>query len=459
MKNVSQYFPVRTIQTSTCLEFDNINEFCQFTKAHQLLDVFLLLNDQHEAEYFGIIHNHVLFRHATLGFKTLEDYTKASQNGFPDAALFYEAVQNGYHNYNDYKLVKEVGINDKAIFEKIKSLHFISGYDDFKSLLETDAPIPNMPSFSNPYELYKFATEKGFTDYTHFRTAVTKGFCTLALYEMACERNFPCYADFAEAADKGFKNYEDLKQARAYGIRTPAELYRFNDLGTIYCDSCTHDQKLMLSLLSKIEQGKKISINKVKDLLRSAIDEYRYEDGNEMFSWFTTSLDSDEALIGFLHKSAQAKKFGHYDMDGEFFEINCMKDRSVIIDGSNVAHNSQGSGISKPLVANIIKVIEHVKKEGFTDITVIADAALKHRLQDLNKLNQLKQMVTYLEAPRETAADVFLIQYVKKNHCLLISNDTFKEWKVQDVWTAENIDFYRLAFMIKDNQVLMPDLK
>ena len=68
-------------------------------------------------------------------------------------------------------------------------------------------------------------------------------------------------------------------------------------------------------------------------------------------------------------------------------------------------------------------------------------------------------MATYLEAPRETAADVFLIQYVKKNHCLLISNDTFKEWKVQDAWTAENIDFYRLAFMIKGDQVLMPDIK
>ena len=459
MKNVNHYFPVRTIQTSTCLEFSSMNEFCQFAKFHQLMDVFLLVNEQNETEHFGILHNNVLFRHATLGFKTLEDYGKAEQQGFPDAVLFYEAAESGYQNYEDFKLVKEAGISCKETFDKIKSTHFISGFEDYKALLQSETSLPSLPLFSNPYELYSHAIENGFADYTQFRKAITRGFTDAAVYKVACEHGFSSYSDYTEAMQKGFRKFEELKMAREKGLRDLVDLNHFENLEALHCDNCFHDQKVLLTLLSKVEQGKKISINKLKDLFNSMMDEYRYADNGQMPPWFTTSLQSDEAVIGFLHNNGQAKKWGHYDMDGEFFEINRMKDRSVIIDGSNIAHNSQGNINSKPFIANIIKVVEHLKHEGFTDITVIADASLKHRLADGNKLPQLKQMAEYFEAPRETPADVFLIQYVKKNHCLLISNDTFREWKVQDSWTAENIDFYRLAFMIKGEQVLLPDLK
>lgn len=459
MKNVSNYFPVRAIQTSTCLEFDNLNEFYQFAKAHQALDVFLLLNEQKEHEYFGVIHNHVLFRHATMGFKTLEDYNKATQCQFPEASLFYEASEMGYQNYEDYKLVKEAGINCKETFDKIKSTHFISGFKDYKALVEANADLPQLPSFSNPYELYAHATENGFEHYHQFKNAITKGFTDAAVYGVACEHGFPFFTDYNEALQRGFRTYKELEMAREKGIRDLADLTHFTNIEVVDCDDCSHDQKVLLTLLSKIEQGKKVSINKLKDLFKNALAEYRYQDTNELPAWFTTTLHTDEAIIGFLFKNEKAKKFGHYDMDGEFFEISRMQDRSVIIDGSNVAHNSIGNSGSKPLVANIIKVITYLKNEGFTDITVIADAALKHRLQDGKRLPELKQMAEYLEAPRETPADIFLIQYVKKNHCLLISNDTFREWKVKDNWTAENIDFYRLAFMIKDEHVLLPDLK
>jgi len=64
-----------------------------------------------------------------------------------------------------------------------------------------------------------------------------------------------------------------------------------------------------------------------------------------------------------------------------------------------------------------------------------------------------------MEAPAERAADLFIISYVRQQHCLLLSNDTFREWKTQDPWVAENIDFYRLSFMINQDTVLLPDVK
>ncbi|QQS31519.1 MAG: hypothetical protein IPM47_18015 [Sphingobacteriales bacterium] len=46
----------------------------------------------------------------------------------------------------------------------------------------------------------------------------------------------------------------------------------------------------------------------------------------------------------------------------------------------------------------------------------------------------------------------------KKEHCLLISNDVFRDWKLLDPWIALNIDYYRISFMIKEDTVLLPDL-
>jgi hypothetical protein len=136
-----------------------------------------------------------------------------------------------------------------------------------------------------------------------------------------------------------------------------------------------------------------------------------------------------------------------------------MQDRSVVLDASNVAHNSNGRTDKKVYAQNLVLMIDFLKEKGFSDITIIADASLRHKVEDNHILEKVKKMCTYLESPRETTADVFILQYIKMNHCLMVSNDNFREWKIQDPWAAENVDFYRLSFIIKGNEVLMPDLK
>ena len=66
----------------------------------------------------------------------------------------------------------------------------------------------------------------------------------------------------------------------------------------------------------------------------------------------------------------------------------------------------------------------------------------------------------YNEAPAERPADINIINYVKMHHCLLVSNDNFREWKHQDSWIEDNLDFYRIGFRILDGKrVAMPDLE
>jgi hypothetical protein len=80
-------------------------------------------------------------------------------------------------------------------------------------------------------------------------------------------------------------------------------------------------------------------------------------------------------------------------------------------------------------------------------------------LGDGERIKELGQLAKYEIAPAATSADTFLISHVKSRHCLLLSNDTFKQYKVSDSWTATNIDYYRLTFMITNGEVFMPDLK
>ena len=43
----------------------------------------------------------------------------------------------------------------------------------------------------------------------------------------------------------------------------------------------------------------------------------------------------------FLSRNENVKKFGSFDSGGDFFEINTIKDWSVVIEVNNVAHNSK----------------------------------------------------------------------------------------------------------------------
>lgn len=454
------YFTLQLVHAANCFQFTGPDAFYHFIQAHQLKDVLVLTGDAGEISSFAVLHNNALFRTPTLGFNTLEDYHTSVQQHFPDAAVFYEATAAGYKVFEDYQLVKEAGIADRDIFEKIKASGFKEGFKDYNVLQQGgNAMLPEINEPSNAFELYTFATTNGFENYTGFKEAFLKGFTNAQTYAIAKDQGFPSYADYKEALEKGLRGFKELEFARSKKVRDRQDFNRMIDLEFLECDTCTHDEKVLLVLLSKLEQGKRVSINKLKSLFIKMVEDYRYADTAEMPLWYTFSLQEETAITAFLLKNEQVKKYGHYDADGEFFEINRMQDRKVVIDGSNVAHNSNGNGASKPSVSNILSVIELLKSKGFTEIIVINDASLKHKLTDADKIPQLKEAAEYIEAPRENPADPFIIQYVKRHHCLLVSNDTFREWKVQDPWIAENIDFYRLAFMIKGEEVLMPDLK
>jgi len=460
MKQEYHYHKAHLLEAATVIRFQSLSEFCNYTELNNISSIFILTDENKEPADFAILQNVAVLKHPTEGYKTLEDFNQAEQNLFPDAVLYYEAIEAGYKKYSDYKLVKETGIANKDLYDKIKQKGFVYGYDEFIKLPET---YPNLPAITtvinNPYQLYEYAVKNGFDNYKDFEGAYIKGFTDKPTYNVATEFGYPDYAEYKISLELGFRNFEELTNARKHKVRDRNDFVRLLEILNTGEPTNSNDEKLLMVLLSKLEQGKKISLNKLYDLFKKTIIEYRYPDTQTMPEWFTMQFDDKEKFVAFLTKEDQLTQYGDYDEDGEFFQINKMQDREVIIDASNVAHNSKGKNNTKPLVSNMIKMVAYLKQHGFTEISVIADASLKYKLGDPEKLKELQDKVDYRISPADTSADIFIINYVKRKRCLLVSNDTFKEWKFQDPWVAGNIDFYRLSFMIKEDEILMPDLK
>lgn len=454
--DTTKYFEAKMPKHGLSLQLGSMEEFIRyviFCNAHAL---FVLKND--DQRYFACLQQGLFIGHPTLGYNTIEDYKESIKAGFPDAFLFYEAKNNGYSTYKDYQLVKEAGISDIKVFEKIKSQGYLDGYQEFKAL-QNDKPLfTGSEAIVNPYLLFTYASSKAFTDYHHFKTATDLGFTDAHNYNSAMEKGYKNCPDYEDGLQKGFPTGYIYYGAMEKKIRDIQDLDRFQELSKLETSAANYDERILLSVISKLPQGKKVSINKLNELFSEALSLYKYPDSNEFPAWLTRSLYTAGEITQFLVAYDNAKRFGIYDNEGEYFETKQLNQRKVVLDGSNVAHAAMGNNKAIPMVWNMIKVVNKLIGRGFTEITIIADASLRHKLADKERLEELAHLCEYRIAPAETAADVFLIEFVKMEGCLLVSNDIFREWKLRDKWVAENIDYYKMAFMIEGDNVLMPDL-
>jgi hypothetical protein len=442
------------LQAATILQLENILDFCQFVDQHLIKEVFLIENNLK----FAVLAQNSLLQTLTNDFLTIEDAKNAKLNHFPNAKDFYAALELNISNYEDYQLVVVCGIKDKTLFNQIQNEGFVTGFEVYETYLLDEIQDHEKTVFPNVLALFNFAKSNNFENFESFFSAYKLGFENFENYQVALEKGFKNAKDFKIALENGFPDNAVYEIALKHNVETFKELEQKMSLEVAYPD-LKHDESVLLFLLSKLEQNKKVSLNKINSLLESALEEYENPNSKKLEDWFTKSFQKAEDISSFLLKNEDVKKFGSFDVDGEFFEINTIKDRSIVIDGSNVAHNSKNGETQKPMIANLITMVKFLKKKGFTDILIIADASLRHKLGDIERIKELGEIAKYEIAPAETPADVFLISHVKERHCLILSNDTFKQYKITDAWTAANIDYYRLTFMITDGEVFMPDLK
>jgi hypothetical protein len=97
--------------------------------------------------------------------------------------------------------------------------------------------------------------------------------------------------------------------------------------------------------------------------------------------------------------------------------------RLALVDASNVAHSTEGE---RPRLENILLVREKLLEEGLEPI-VVADAALRHQIDDRAGYERLVDDGAVKQAPAGTDADYFILSFARELEASIVSNDRFRD--------------------------------
>jgi hypothetical protein len=95
----------------------------------------------------------------------------------------------------------------------------------------------------------------------------------------------------------------------------------------------------------------------------------------------------------------------------------------VVVDGSNVAHSSEGERV---WLSNIVAVCDKLREEGYQPL-VLADAALRHQIDDKPAYERMIADGMIRQAPAGTDADYFILSFAREFNSSIVSNDRFRD--------------------------------
>lgn len=119
----------------------------------------------------------------------------------------------------------------------------------------------------------------------------------------------------------------------------------------------------------------------------------------------------------------------------------------AIVDGSNVAHSTEGE---PPHVANILIVRDKLVEEGLEPI-VVADAALRHQIDDSAAYEKLIDDGIVRQAPAGTDADYFILKFARELRASIVSNDRFRDRIKQFPEAKDRV----IRYMILNHEVVL----
>ena len=105
----------------------------------------------------------------------------------------------------------------------------------------------------------------------------------------------------------------------------------------------------------------------------------------------------------------------------------------VVVDASNVAHFGRKRD-AKPSLEYIVKAADALEKLGYEPI-LIADASLRHEIDQKDEFNQLLEEDKIQQVPSGTTADHFILKMAEDEDAKILSNDVFREYndEFQDI--------------------------
>lgn len=120
--------------------------------------------------------------------------------------------------------------------------------------------------------------------------------------------------------------------------------------------------------------------------------------------------------------------------------------KRAIVDASNVAH----AGERGARLATLLAVRDELREEGFEPI-LVADAALRHQIDDKAGYEQLVDSGELRQAPAGTDADYFILKFARELGAMVVSNDRFRDGGR----LADEAKRRQIRFMVMEGEVVL----
>ncbi len=118
-----------------------------------------------------------------------------------------------------------------------------------------------------------------------------------------------------------------------------------------------------------------------------------------------------------------------------------------MVDASNVAHFGRKTD-AKPSLEYIIKAAEALKKLGYEPV-LIADASLRHEIDQKEEFNKLLDEDKVKQVPSGTTADHFILKMAEDEDSKILSNDVFREYNDE----FQDISSRRIPYSFKEGNI------
>ena len=339
------------------IQLNSLAEFLRFAEDHRIPTIYCFGNTN-EVQQFGMSHKGGLLVTNANGYQELTDYKTASTQGFANATSFYDARAKGFDTPEAYELSKGSELNDPETYQALVAAHYKEGFQDYARMVKEGRLQTQLPNISNQYDLYRYGTDAGFNNWFDLQVALERGFTKAADYQSATELGYTSASDFLEGKEGGFVNAKEWAGAKKADCTSRTEYTGMLSLDVMDAPNLKHDARVLLQLFSRLPEKKEINVDKMQQLLEKELALYQDPDSKMFRKWFTFELRDRKALLKFLRKNQDIKCFGSYDHNREVFVTRSVEERHVVLDGSNVAYNSQVNPKSAPKVENLQRMID-----------------------------------------------------------------------------------------------------
>jgi len=119
----------------------------------------------------------------------------------------------------------------------------------------------------------------------------------------------------------------------------------------------------------------------------------------------------------------------------------------VVVDASNVAHHVKNEN-GQPKMSNILAAVKALE-ESEDEFVIIADASLRHDIDDKEKFLKLLESENVEEVPAGNDADHFILDIATREKAKILSNDKFRDYAAE----FRNISSMRIPFIIDNGRL------